>query len=153
MYLTMLNYDFDYDWWIDKSYQLKKQAVPYTDKRYSITVNGWLMLSFDHDDATQKICNDFGITGEPRMYWLLPGAEIPMHIDNQTLCSVNFICNNKTAPVCIEGKQYCYRQALLDTTKKHGVTNNTDEERILLKFSIYDESYETLAERIPYKAS
>jgi hypothetical protein len=53
------------------------------------------------------------------------------------------------APVTIEGTDYIYEQAVLDTTKLHGVNTN-NEDRILLKISIFDESYADLIKRIPF---
>jgi len=150
MYLTQLNYNLDYNWWTAKAEELKLQAKPYTDKRYGITVNDWLTLSFDHTPQSMKICNDFGVTAKSRIYWLMPGANIPEHVDNRTLCSLNFVLSNEPSPVIIEGKEYNYRQALLNTTAMHGVKNGNTE-RILLKFSIQDILYEDLAKRIPYK--
>jgi hypothetical protein len=55
------------------------------------------------------------------------------------------------APVTVEDVDYVYEQAILNTTKLHGVNTN-EEERILLKISVFDESYEDLIQRIPYIA-
>lgn len=150
MYLTHLNYPIDYNWWSKEAERLKLEAKPYTDKRYNITVSDWLTHSFDHTPESWAICNDFDVKAKARMYWLFPGAKIPEHIDNETQCSLNFVLSNNPSPITIEGEEYYYRQALLNTTAMHGV-NNVNEERVLLKFSIHDISYEELAKRIPYK--
>jgi hypothetical protein len=49
------------------------------------------------------------------------------------------------------GNDYVYTQVLLNTTLPHSVTNGATE-RILLKISIFDETYEQLSARISYKA-
>ena len=93
--------------------------------------------------------NDFGVVGKPRFYWLEPFAEIPEHIDNGTLCSLNFILSPDPAPIVIEDIEYTYKYVLLNTAVRHSVFNGPTE-RIMLKISIFDETFEDLAKRIPY---
>ena len=93
---------------------------------------------------------DFEVIGSPRFYWLEPFANIPKHIDNGTQCSINLIITENPAPITIEGVDYTYLQALLNTTLPHSVQNGASE-RIMLKISIFDETYESLSERIKFK--
>jgi hypothetical protein len=93
---------------------------------------------------------DFEVDGRPRFYWLEPNAVIPEHVDNGTQCSINLIITEDAAPITIDGTEYHYRQALLNTTVPHSV-QNSDKERIMLKISIFDETYQQLVERIKYK--
>jgi hypothetical protein len=92
---------------------------------------------------------DFGVQGSPRFYWQEPNSILPMHVDNNTTCSINFVLTDNPSPVTVEDNDYVYEQAVLNTTKLHGVKTN-GEERVLLKISIFDESYEDLIKRIPY---
>ena len=94
--------------------------------------------------------SDFEIDGRPRFYWLEPFAKIPEHVDNGTQCSVNLILTETPAPITIAGNEYTYQQALLNTTIPHAVFNGSVE-RIMLKISIFDVTYEQLAKRIKYK--
>jgi hypothetical protein len=94
--------------------------------------------------------NDFGVEGKPRYYWMKPHAIIPEHVDNGTQCSLNFVLTENASPITIGGIDYYYDSILLNTTIPHSVTNNSSE-RIMLKISIFNESYEELAKRIKYK--
>ena len=102
-----------------------------------------------NDEYIDKIRDDLGVAGSPRFYWQEPNSTLPMHVDNNTTCSINFVVTDNPAPVTVEEVDYVYEQAILNTTKLHGVNTN-EEERILLKISVFDESYEDLIQRIPY---
>lgn len=94
--------------------------------------------------------NDLGIKAKPRFYWLESNAVLPEHVDHNTTCSLNFILSEDPAPVTIGGNDYYYNQCVLNTTIPHSVTNNGPE-RILLKFSVFDVSYEDTVKTIPNK--
>lgn len=146
--ITHLNYPLDKDKLLVVADSVKDIAKPYTDPRYEKTLDTWLILKYSND-YIEKIMKDFGVVGSPRFYWQEPNSVLPMHVDNNTTCSINFVLTDSPAPVTVEDTDYVYEQAVLDTTKLHGVNTN-DEERILLKISIFDESYEDLIKRIPY---
>lgn len=147
--LIHLNYNLDKTLLLEQSQEAKTFASPYTDSRYpDLKLEDWHIGHYS-SDYINKMMSDFGVIGKPRFYWLEPFAVIPEHVDNGTQCSLNFILTDEAAPITIEGKDYTYTQVLLDTTRKHSVTNNHNE-RIMLKISIFDKSYEELAECIPY---
>lgn len=149
MPLTHLNYPLNKDRLLVLADSIKDEANPYSDPRYPDAVlDTWLILKYN-DDYIEKIMDDFGVKGSPRFYWQEPNSVLPMHVDNNTTCSINFVLTDDPAPVTVEDVDYVYEQAVLDTTKLHGVNTN-DEERILLKISIFDESYEDLVKRIPF---
>lgn len=150
MSLTLLDYPINNEWWLDYANELRSKAVPYSDTRYELSVDHWLTYVPDHCPEIDKIKKDFNIEAKSRFYWLLPNSKIPEHVDNGTLCSLNFIFSENAAPINIEGKEYFYKQALLDTSKPHSV-NNGKEERVMFKLSIHDQSYEQLLSKIPYK--
>ena len=147
--ITHLNYPLNLDRLLVLADNIKNTASPYTDPRYPDKVlDTWLILKYN-DVYIDEIMKDFGVSGSPRFYWQEPNSTLPMHVDNNTTCSINFVLTENPAPVTIEGTDYIYEQAVLDTTKLHGVNTN-NEDRILLKISIFDESYADLIKRIPF---
>lgn len=147
--LIHLNYNLDKKLLLEQANTARTTSKPYTDSRYpDLELTDWHIGHYTSDYINQ-LMEDFQVQGKPRFYWLEPFAEIPEHVDNDTTCSLNFIITDAPAPIIIEGKQYHYNQALLDTTKLHGVKNGSTE-RIMLKVSIFNEAYENLAKRIKY---
>jgi len=149
--ITHLNYPLNKDLLLVIAEMIKQDAKPYTDPRYEKSLDTWLILKHT-TPYIEKIMEDFGVNGSPRFYWQEANSVLPMHVDNNTTCSLNFILTENPAPVTIGDVDYTYEQALLNTTVLHGVKTN-DEDRILLKISIFDESYEDIIKRIPYVAS
>lgn len=147
--LIHLNYNLDTELLLNQAEEARLQSKPYTDSRYpDLKLENWHIGHYT-SDYIKQVMKDFEIDGKPRFYWLKPYAEIPEHIDNETTCSLNFILSDYPAPVAIEGIDYEYKQILLNTTKMHSVKNNA-QERIMLKISIFNETYEDLAMRIKY---
>ena len=72
---------------------------------------------------------------------------LDQHTDHGTLCSLNFILNNNTAPINFDGTTIHYKNALIDTTKLHGVDNNNCD-RLLFKMSIFDETFEQVKNKL-----
>lgn len=148
--LVLLNYPLDIDCVTESARRAKEDSQPYTDTRYpDLNLTDWHISRFS-DEYIQQVMNDFEVDGRPRFYWLEPFAKIPEHVDNGTQCSINLIITKDPAPITIEGADYFYKQALLNTTIPHSVTNGATE-RIMLKISIFDETYEQLAKRLKYK--
>jgi hypothetical protein len=148
--LTLLDYPLDTVALLQSAVNAKLCAEPYTDSRYpGQRKEDWYIGRYT-DEHIDKIMRDFEVDGSPRFYWLEPFADIPQHVDNGTQCSINLIITENPAPITVEGIDYTYQQALLNTTLPHSVTNG-DTERIMLKISIFDETYESLSARIKYK--
>lgn len=143
--LIHLNYPLDKPKILDKINQLKQSSESYSDPRGIID---YWKIARSYDRVFLDIMDDFLVIGKPRIYWLEPNVILPEHVDHNTTCSLNFILSENPAPVTIEGVDYMYSQCLLNTTKSHSVKNN-DSERILLKISIFDKTYEQIAELIP----
>lgn len=149
-YLTHVDYELDTDRLLVLADNLRHKAQPYVDSRYDNSHDQWLMLKFEHE-YLKKVMNDFEIEGSPRFYWQEPYYNIPTHIDNNTKCSLNFILTDEAAPVTFEDKHnFYYQQCLLNTSLPHSV-HNGEHERLLLKISIFHESYESVTKRIKYK--
>ena len=148
--LTHLNYPVDTSVLLTSAARAKQDSKPYTDSRYpDLRLDTWHIGHYV-DEYIRKIMKDFDVVGKPRFYWLEPFAEIPEHVDNDTQCSINLILTQDPAPIRIQGKEFYYTQALLDTTVPHAVVNGP-KERIMLKISIFDQTYEMLRDRINYK--
>lgn len=82
----------------------------------------------------------------PRFYKQENRTKVPMHADHNTLCCVNIILSNKAAPIVFEDiGEVEYKCALLNITERHMVPEFKTE-RLLLKFSIFDVSYEKARE-------
>lgn len=146
--LLHLEYDLDKQLLLEQAKEAKQFSKPYTDSRYpDLQLDDWHIGHYT-SPYIEKIISDFSVQGKARFYWLEPRAFIPEHVDNGTLCSLNFILTGN-APITIGGKDYEYESVLLNTTIPHSVTNN-DQERIMLKISIFNETFEEVAERIPH---
>lgn len=142
-----LNYKIDKDLLLQEASSVKYNATGYTDSRYpDLKMNDWLVGHYS-SDYTKKIMKDLGIEGKPRFYWLQPYAVIPEHIDNETLCGINFILTDQASPITFGNIDYYYESILIDTTLPHSVKNN-EHERIMLKISIFNESFIQVASKI-----
>jgi hypothetical protein len=149
-FLINLNYPLDRGILLASAATARLQSKPYTDSRYpNLKLDDWHIGHYT-DIHIEKIISDFEVTGKPRFYWLEPFAKIPEHVDNGTQCSINLILSDTPAPITMQGNDYTYQQCLLNTTVRHSVSNGPVE-RIMLKISIFDETYEHLANRIKFR--
>lgn len=148
MDLLLLDYPLDVDRALLEAEYVRHRAQSYYDERLSAPMEEWQIVKYN-SPFIQKIMDDFGIQGKPRFYFQEPFFKLPVHIDHNTTCSINFVLSDNAAPVDFNGRQYYYKQALLNTAIPHSVQNGP-EERILLKISIFDVSFEELAKRIKY---
>ena len=65
-------------------------------------------------------------------------------------CSINVLVSDNPAPVFIGGKNYMYKNCVLNVKEPHGVFMN-DENRILFKISIFDYTFEEVKQKINTK--
>jgi len=128
----------------------KLLSEPYKDPRYPDYKFDYWKIKHYTDDNIEKIISDFGIMAKPRFYWLKENSSLPLHVDNGTSCSINFVLSPNAAPVLYSGTQYFYKQALINTSIPHGVKNGPYE-RLLLKLSIFDKTFEEMATSIKFK--
>ena len=142
-----LNYKVDKKILLTESDEARKNAIPYTDSRYpNLKLNDWL-VSYHTSDYIESVMIDLGISGKARFYWLQPYTEIPEHIDNGTLCGLNFILTDHASPITFGDKDYYYESILVNTTLPHSVKNN-ENERIMFKISVFNETFEEVAKKI-----
>lgn len=145
--LKLINYPLDVPYMLALADKIKENAEPYIDPRFDTPIETWKILMFE-DPYIAKVMEDLNIQAVPRFYWQDPNSVLAMHVDYHTKCSVNFVLTDDPAPITIEDTDYTYKQAVLDTTRLHGVKTQ-EKERILLKLSISDSSYEDIIEDIP----
>jgi len=137
-----LRYDVNKPLLLDQAAAIKSEATVYVDPRPGLGTADWLIRKHNSQYINQ-IMQELGIQARPRFYWLKPNASLKEHTDNGTECSVNFLLSDEPAPVTIEGQDYCYTAALLNTQRRHSVSNGPTE-RILLKLSIFDQTYDQI---------
>jgi hypothetical protein len=147
--VTLLDYPLDRERLLVSANRARLHAQAYQDWRNNQAMDFWQIAQYS-DEYIEQIQNDLEISGKPRFYWAAANCVIPTHIDYNTQCAVNFVLSDSPAPVTFRTREYLYTQAVLNTAQPHSVINGPIE-RILFKISIFDESYESLVARIPYK--
>ena len=81
-------------------------------------------------------------------YKQLANTSVHMHVDPATECSVNIVLSDDYAPVIFEDYgEILYEYALFNTSLNHAVPKYS-KERLLLKFSFLDTSYERVKEML-----
>ena len=123
----------------------------YTDARYdNRAVEGWDVARWT-SPYIEKIVNDFGFEKvKTRFYWQEPNILIPPHIDYGSTVSLNFVLTDKPAPITMDNVEYHYKQGLINTGVKHSVQNG-NEPRLILKITIYDKTFEEVAENLKWR--
>ena len=147
--IVHLDYPLDTSLLLEEARLEKINAKGYGDPRTNYTLDYWLISRYT-SEYIEKIMDDFEIIGKPRFYWLKENSHLIEHVDHNTTCSLNFILSSNAAPVTFQGVDYFYKNALLNTQVPHSVTNGP-EERIILKISMFKETFESISSRINYK--
>ena len=147
--LIHVNYDLD----IAKMKEIAEATYPsasfYTDDRFPDADFSWWKIGKCEHPELQKIADDFGIECDARFYWQDPHSYLPPHIDNGTQCSLNFVLSDDPTPVTVEGLDYYYTAAILNTTLMHSVQTGNNP-RLILKFSIFNKSIESIGYKYKY---
>lgn len=145
--ILFTSYPLDTDLCLELAEQARHQAYPYKlSAQHDWALPQWLMADFT-SDYIEQVISDLGMPCESRFYYQDKDYYLPEHQDTGTTCSLNFILSADPAPVTINGQDYTYTQALLDTSQMHGVKNNGSE-RILLKLSIVDRNFELASKHL-----
>jgi len=149
-HLTHIKYDFDIDYLNNLAHVYKEKSNYYEDFRTDADFDFWKIYRLEKDDDyIEEIASDLNISNyKPRFYWLEENAFLPEHIDLNTECSLNVVLSDEPSPVTVEGIDYVYSSAILNTQRKHSVRNG-NKERVLFKLSIFDKSYEEIVKDIP----
>ena len=146
--ITHLNYDLD----IEKVLEIANIIKP-ARKVYDNNMPNWTWAHVVQNPYLRKIKDDLDITGWIDFYFQESNSFVVPHIDPKSRCSVNFILTPDPAPITFyenarskddlgAPSNYCYTQAILNTSKCHAV-QTTDTERILLKICS-TEDYESV---------
>ena len=144
--IYIFDYDFDMHKLNENMLAFKHKFEAYSDHRG--TLDWWSVAREIEFDYATDLCETFDIKAKPRFYSLKANSVLPMHKDHRTLCSINVLMNSTNpAPVDFEDNTYSYKCCLLNVQNTHGVTTG-DEDRILFKLSIFDEDFESVAEKI-----
>lgn len=126
------------------------RAVPYHDERLHYPLDNWLILRAVQSEYIQKIVDFFEVPASPRFYILEPNTILPEHVDHNTTCSINFVLgDDNPAPVFFGDKKYFYKNAVLNTKQPHGVINDS-RERVILKLSIFDLTFEEVCTKVKH---
>lgn len=139
-HIYIFNMNIDTTILLEEYNKVADHAANYSDSRKDAFFNNWKIIRHTFPYASY-IIEKLGFSEydvRPRYYILNKKTTLKMHRDNGTLCSVNFILSNDPAPVNIEGVNYHYKQALLNTQANHGITESSQYDRILFKLSIMD---------------
>lgn len=131
---------------LDEWNKVKNNLKEYNDERMKQSTSNLKIVRHKFDYA-DELSNIFNVNARPRFYILDANTTLAQHTDLGTLCSLNFILNNNTAPINFDGTTIHYKNALIDTTKLHGVVNN-DKDRLLFKMSIFNESFDEVKEKL-----
>jgi hypothetical protein len=145
--LIHLNYPINKDILLLESDKARESAKPWEGGN-DYKIEDWL-VSYYTSDYIEKIMKELNIVGKPRFFYQKSNFSLKPHKDFGTQCGVNILLSDDPVPINIEGVDYHYSQALINLQREHSVVNDS-KERVLLKFSIPDKSFEQVASEINY---
>lgn len=127
---------------------IRRDMVEYSEKRGNVP--GWDIGRLSKDTPyIKELTTLLNIpSGKPRFYYLNAGVEIPEHIDNGTLCSINVLLGpGPHSPIIIGGHSIDYKCCLLNTTIPHSVPPS-DYDRVLFKISLQNSTFDEIKEQL-----
>jgi len=153
--LQRIIYDIDKDLFLQDFLINESLLTFYEDER--VKNDHWSILR-DHDSSTDVLRNfsdlktkQLGIPVKARYYKLKANTQLIWHTDLGTKCAINYILNENSSSVLFgdwkDYQEFTYDAALLDVSKSHSVINNNTD-RILLKLSIIDHTYDEVYEKL-----
>ena len=165
--LVHINYPLDYEKIMADCEEAKKTAFSIskaaTREERKIYYNytnspGWrtenvIMKSPYTSPYIENVMEDLEVKGASKFmlprsvfFWFGANCYLPEHTDLKAECSLNFILSDEIAPIKISGKEYHYKNALLNTQAVHSVDNGP-KERVIFRISMF-EPFEKVAERL-----
>lgn len=147
--IFIFDFDFNKQVLLDYWHKHAQKSQPYTDKRFGkFVMNNWRIFNDIDLPYAYELAKFFGIDATPKFYMLQANTKLPMHVDQDTTCSINFLLSGNPAPVKYStGNEWYYKTALLNTSIKHGV-DSSNEDRILFKLSVKDEPFDSVKQKI-----
>tara|TARA_Y100001972_G_C7606955_1_gene304215 strand:- start:157 stop:627 length:471 start_codon:yes stop_codon:yes gene_type:complete len=148
LYVTHLNLEYDKNELKDEVSEL--DFKPFAPEQYYFR-NTWLkaklrehIFMYPHIEKLHKQLPGSVIVA----YKQLANTSVHMHVDPATECSVNIVLSDNFAPVIFEDYgEINYECALFNTSLNHAVPAY-EKERLLLKFSFLDTSYDKIREML-----
>jgi hypothetical protein len=139
-HIFKFNIDLNKNLLLEELYKCLPNVIEYKDVRKDSFFSNWKIVkhSFPYADHIIDLLKLSKFDVRPRYYILDKNTTLKMHKDLGTLCSVNIILSEDPAPINIEGTNYYYKQALINTQARHGVTEPSPLDRLLFKLSIMD---------------
>ena len=109
-------------------------------------VFGFWWKVFGIEELVAPITKDLGLDtldNKPRFSYQLPQSTLDNHIDPYNAVGINFNLFDESAFINMNGVQHRYESALIDVGHRvHGVLNNTDSPRLVLKYAVYNQSWD-----------
>jgi len=84
----------------------------------------------------------------PRYVRCKAGGCFPPHKDEGTQAAVNHILTKVNAPLIIGEDEYQYKTAVFNTQREHAIYNEGYEDRVIIKLSFFDLSYEDVVTKL-----
>ena len=147
-YLYELNYEYDNDLLLKEAMHSKWDN--FKDPSNNHIFQHWYYTKVDNgyaQEITNFFSNKINVNIKPRFFYQKAGWTLKFHKDRGTECSVNFILNNTKDCISFKDKTFFYKCALLNTQEEHAIINPQND-RIMLKLSIFDKSYYEVLECI-----
>jgi len=149
--IKKINYKIDEELALLELYHYLPVATDYSDSRGK--VDGWKVMDARQSVLGNRICHDLNLNATIRYYLLTKGVEVPVHVDNNVLCSINFLLGSKHEPIVYpDYGNFKYKYAIIDTTKPHAVPASKHD-RLMLRLSIKDKSYEEIVSQYEARLS
>lgn len=149
-YIFGFDFDFDKQKLLQQYKKNLQNSKNFNDNGLPVSVPK-LQLQEDFEfNYAQELMDFFEITGEAKYYTVKKDCDFDLHVDTLPQCSINVLVSDNPAPVFIGGKNYMYKNCVLNVKEPHGVFMN-DETRILFKISIFDYTFEEVKQKINTK--
>lgn len=129
-------------------YQFKMPGISWPSHENYFLVKDNIPIA---ESVAQKFKELYSIEAHPRYYILSKGFHLDWHADDGTQAAFNYLITETNDPVLyrIDGNEHVveYKKGLLNLQELHSVPETTDE-RVLLKLSIYNDTFEKCKEKI-----
>ena len=136
------NYNFNREFLLEEALD-NEGWTNFIDPSNGHVFEKWFIKKINNGYAKQ-ISDEFALKlntpNKPRFLYQKAGFTIPFHQDRGTLCSINFILNDTQDKISFKDEDVFYKTALLNTQIEHAVINPMND-RIMLKLSIFDKTY------------
>ena len=154
MNLIHLNYKIDKEKYRKIFYDIHQRGEWYKWKKFEPKLSWWKVYQSDDCDIrhlTKEIEEDLGIWGMntyPRFAYLFANNNVPPHVDEDDMTSIQINLFDKQPVMVVEDKQVPYECVLLENGKLRQWVEPVNYDRLMLKFCIRH-PWEEIVKRIP----